>query len=114
MTIPKPSFESSEPIGVARTVSSSYEDGAHLRGTQYARRLRRFVLVYDRNLTAAGLADLQSAFNTAKGGAGTTTYTPFQETSARTVQFVGNSLSYKVNSGNSFSATVTLEEVPTT
>lgn len=112
MAIPSPEYEWVEIVDTAQRITDP-AGGALVVGTIRDTQIRRFHLKWD-HATQAAKDAIWSEYSTAKGEAGTTSYTPAPrgEVAAVTVRFVGAPEASWAG-GNRYAMTCTLEEVNT-
>lgn len=108
MAIPTPEFEHAEEIKYD-TLATNPRVGPYFRGAIHEKQRRRFRLEWKRaSLTDKN--DLLAEIDSAKGGAGTLSYTPVDEASPITVRFVDDSLRWDWVTGGAIRMSVILEE----
>jgi len=100
MTIPSPSLEFVEE-DFFDTLQDRFPAANIQRASRFKKRLRTFVLRYV-NVPVADRDALRTEFLAAKGGAGTTSYTPVDEGSAVTVRFADDDIEFRQVTGNTY------------
>lgn len=108
MTMPTPSFSSRKTARYAGW-STSGEMGAVLNRAATGRRFTVYELVYrPGQLDATTAQDLLDQWDTAKGSAGTFSWTPWDDTTPITVRFLDDEIGLDVESVVAYGATVRL------
>ena len=108
MSIPTPEF----PFGEERRYfvsKSNYSTGSVRRKLHHPNKVRRFSLVW-KTATIAEKDTLLAEVNTAKGKAGTLSYTPIDEVSAVTVRFVSDTFKWTWVAPNQVAMSIVFEE----
>ena len=111
MSIPTPSYGSRRRTRYDGWTTSG-ETGAVLTASATGRKFTVYELVYKPGqLDATTAQDLLDVWDTAKGSAGTFTWTPFDDTTPATFRFVDDDIDLSVASVVAYGATVRLERV---